>query len=214
MPLVTSPYLDAMDRGDQGHILERMGIHEVDGGICLALSIRWAITCVEKHPMPPNEVWHSMKANGPAYFKQIARNHQAYEASIEGRGLAYDAQINQQLILESKSEFHSIVRGEVPPYFYDNSAQIRLSVQAAVNNSTVTPGIALLGFAISDGGGHAVGVAMPPATEEDPAGTNYLYDPNFGVFKTSSSAQWNILLNDLFETYNVSHGYALPMIRA
>lgn len=213
MSLVTSPYLDPMDRGDQGHILERMGIPEVDGGICLALSIRWAIICVEKHPMPPNEVWHTMKGYGPAYFSQIARNHQAYLAYIEGRGLAYDAQINQQLILESKNEFHSIVRGECLPYFYDNSAQIRLSVQAAVNNSTVTPGIALLGFA-SGVGGHAVGVAMPPATEESPAGTNYLYDPNFGVFKTKSPVQWNTLLNDLFETYEVSHGYALPMIRA
>ncbi len=198
-------YLDPMDRGGaQGQILDFLGIKEVSGGICLTLSLNWALMCLELESKLPNEVWHQMKANGPVWFKQIARNHQAYGADL-AKG-AFDSHVDKYLRLASKQAHCTIVgAGEV--YKYRDSGGMAARVLTALMDSNVDPQACIIAFSITHGGGHAVGLVK----KKD---ISYLYDPNFGVFKAKSKPADHLpdLLDDFFDRYRIRYGFALPVL--
>ena len=137
-------------------------------------------------------------------FKQIARNHQAYKEDIT-KG-TFDTHVDKYLRLGSKDAHHTIV-GSGIAYQYNNYQRMMACINAALLDSTVRPLEAIIAFSLQGGGAHAVGIALSNDVVN-------LYDPNFGVFqaKTDPIDQLPNLIQDFFNTYRISNGFALPVL--
>lgn len=179
---------------DQGAIIHRLGIDEVDEGICFALATAWLARCAATPHSDPSQVWNSMLEENDAYFKQIARAQQTYLGKNPGKNLNLD-----------RVEFFNLLTSS---WTLDRPFPVEIdSPKKDVENVLVKSdgSMMLLRFDVGRGG-HATGLAAYD-------GNVYLYDPNYGVFVASMSddVRYEGLLKDLLASYGATNasGWAL-----
>lgn len=165
-------YLDPMDRGAQGLIIDYLNNPKIAGGICLMLSINWIIESIASGPAV---AWQTMKSHGPVYFKQIGQQQQGYSQDITKLNHGNVSATVKDCVQLASRNARDILRNIDAPS--PTSANIlAAAVGQALGASTTVPPSTLIAFWFKEGGGHAVA-----ASHKD--GLTYLYDPNFGVFK-------------------------------
>lgn len=182
-------YLDPMDRGAQGLIIDYLGNPKIAGGICLMLSINWIIESVGT--AGPAAAWQTMKSHGPVYFKQIGQQQQGYQNDITKlTGGGAKATVRECVQLASRNArdvARTIDAGDVNAY--------AAAVGQGLAGSSTVPPTSLLLFWFAEGGGHAVAAAHKD-------GLTYLYDPNFGVLKVDpKTGSIDDLITKLFAAY-------------
>ncbi len=183
-------YLDPMDRGAQGLILDFLGNAEIAKGICLMLSINWAIESIGSGPAT---AWQTMKSHGPVYFKQIGQQQQGYQRDILPENTAKGA-VRDCLQLGSRN-----ARDVISTIDATTAEAFAAAVGKGLGSSTTIPPVILIAFFFTEGGGHAVA-----ASHKD--GITYLYDPNFGVFKVDpKTGSIDDLVGKLFAAYVKCH---------
>jgi hypothetical protein len=184
-------YLDPMDRGAQGLILDYLDNPRIASGICLMLSINWIIESIASGPAT---AWQTMKSHGPIYFKQIGQQQQGYKNDItklnhgDAKGTVTDC---IKLASRDARDVQKAIDVDSPT----DANFLAAAVGQGLANGTTTPPSALIVFWFKEGGGHAVAASLKN-------GLTYLYDPNFGVFKVDpKSGSIDALVGKLFAAY-------------
>lgn len=194
-------YFDPMDGGGkQIDLLKAVGSEENKGGICLMLSINWAIQCTKAPGTAPNVVWRdNMKGEGPFYFKQIAQQQIGYK-DLFRRDPASVATVNSLMELASNDQPHRLHVVDVNPgpdlTLASEMAKytgIALN-ETAQQHSTTNPPLCLIFFQCQ-GGGHCIAAASYN-------NNTYIYDPNIGVMIVDTNHR-AMLMKDLHDMYGI-----------
>lgn len=197
--MAINDYIDPMDRGSQGLILEYVGNKDTAGGICRMLSINWVIECAKDSSKLPNAIWHVMKSYGPVYFKQIGQQQIGYSNLLNGNGW-YQSMVDC-LELGSRNARHVV--SLAPNDSAGTAADMATRITAGIAASTTTPKLALIRFTCA-GGAHCIGAAST-------GGKTYIFDPNFGVLIVDPAKNHTLaaVTQDLFAAYTIGTAYVV-----
>lgn len=205
--MAITDYVDPNDSGSQAEILQVVGNQENAGGMCLMLSINWAINCSQPGAKAPNVVWADMRDNikskaGQAYLKQIAQQQIGYTRHFNTGGWFQSATD----LVDLGSRKARQVKQLTPDDSFTTSAAMATRIAEGLAASTTTPPLVLIIFKCS-GGAHGIAAAKV-------GNTLYIFDPNYGVMivdpgknRTPAGAT-----AELFSGYTISNGLVIPIV--
>ncbi|MFN4275881.1 MAG: YopT-type cysteine protease domain-containing protein [Ferrovibrio sp.] len=199
--MAINDYVNPMDRGSQGLILDYVGNEQTAGGICRMLSINWIIECAQPGAPAPNEVWHAMKAKGPIYFKQIGQQQIGYVTILNGDG--WYQSVVDCLELGSRKARHA--KSLAPNDSATDAATLANRIAAGLAASTTKPPLVVIRFTCT-GGAHCIAAASYN-------GKTYIFDPNFGVLIIDPTKHQLLgdAMQDLFTFYHIGTAYVVAV---
>jgi hypothetical protein len=189
--LSNSKFIAPKDKVSQGQILKELKIPEVTNGICLMLSINWALRFLESNPPDGSEAWQSL--NNITILKQIARQHQGYldqKWKLVPEHSSF-ATLREMVELGSRE-----VRSLADADYYDTDTESFLHVlQSAEPNGAPKASAKLIAFFGHDYG-HAIAVGRYGSK-------CWVFDPNFGVLTTNTDAELRLVVGEICRQYSI-----------
>lgn len=205
MPI--SDYVDPKDSGSQSEILAVVGNEENAGGMCLMLSINWAINCSQPGAKAPNAVWADMRDNikskaGQAYLKQIGQQQVGYTRHFNTGGWLQSATD----LVDLGSRKARQAKQLKPDDSYTTKAGMAERIVSGLAASTTTPPLVLIIFKCR-GGAHGIAAAKV-------GDVYYIFDPNYGVMIVDPSKNRTLdgATTRLFDDYGISNGIVVSIV--
>lgn len=205
--MAISDYVAPGDSGSQSEILAVVGNEENAGGMCLMLSINWAINCSQPNAKAPNAVWADMRDNikskaGQAYLKQIGQQQVGYTRHFNTGGWYQSASD----LVDLGSRKARQVKKLTPDDTFTSAVNMATRITAGLGASTTTPPLALIIFSCR-GGAHGIAAASA-------GGKTYVFDPNYGVLIVDPSKNHTLAgaTQDLFAGYTIGNGLVIPIV--
>ena len=203
------------DRFNQSYLLDLLrdakvkDYDQIAGGICRMLSVTWVVECLKAGAGTPDVVLRQMKANGPVYFQQIARNQQAYQNYFGDAELGNFGSMRTVLQLASANT-RDVLQATQSSEMAVSAAEMPTALAYATGISSTTPHGTLISLRMT-GGGHCIAAFEYQAVN---GSTWYVFDPNYGVMQVDVSAGENLggLLTDIWNAYaGMSMARAFPV---
>lgn len=200
-------YVNPMDRGDQGLIMDYAGDAETQRGICRMLSINWIIDCATPGAPLPNQVWHAMKAKGPVYFKQIGQQQKGYSTYFSNSSQASQFDSVRDCIQLASRNGRNVAHN-APNETATTAANFAGCVTSALGVSTTAPHLAVIRFNVNNGNGAGHCIAAARA-----GGFDWIFDPNYGVMKVDPGKGQTMAgaIGEIFTAYTLNRAYVFPV---